>query len=658
MADKAPLRAKPWISPTNTANGFSLGNLVAALSSWTLAPLCRLACSESAVPRTPLNCAGEGVHECTSAPPHAIMGHVAATIFKFSFNTSHCSQIVDPNPLEISFFGPNATFINITEKNLIAEATGMSHLSKENKGTCTKRFYESLRDVFSRRGLVLIIVTIALFLDNMLLTTVVPIVPNFLLTTKAHHLVNTILDTTTYNCTSKALLKSTLSEAVLSLIPVAWASRAHVVLSMDDFLDPSRASKEEKMRVQKLLDRINTLASDCNLNVTKLAIQMRQSHMERENFRVGMLFASKSIVQLVVNPFVGPLTNRIGYSIPMFTGFLIMFCSTIVFAFGESYTVLLIARAIQGAGSACSSVSGMGTIATFYTDSKERTRAFGTALSGLALGVLVGPTFGGIVYQFVDKRAPFLMLAVLALLDGVLQIVILKPSIRPEQERGAPIVRLLRDPYILVAAGALTFGNIGIAILEPALPMWMKEHMNADNWAQGIAFLPASVSYLLGTNIFGIVAHRIGHCKRLGHLIVPTFGLGLSMGMVDASMMPQMGILVDLRHVAVYGSVYAIADVAFCLGFAFGPAVGGCVAQSAGFSWTIWGIAIVSALYSPLLIFLRNPPSRGEIQPLTGGKEQAPNIAKKGNTEDFALGGALGYDPTEGGQKAYDYGVD
>ncbi|VUZ48794.1 unnamed protein product, partial [Hymenolepis diminuta] len=57
------------------------------------------------------------------------------------------------------------------------------------------------------------------------------------------------------------------------------------------------------------------------------------------------------------------------------------------------------------------------------------------------------------------------------------------------------------------------------------------------------------------------------------------------MGMVDASMMPQMGILVDLRHVAVYGSVYAIADVAFCLGFAIGPAIGGFVAQSAGFSW-------------------------------------------------------------------------
>lgn len=34
--------------------------------------------------------------------------------------------------------------------------------------------------------------------------------------------------------------------------------------------------------------------------------------------------------------------------------------------------------------------------------------------------------------------------------------------------------------------------------------------------------------------------------------------------------MPIMGYLVDLRHVSVYGNVYAIADVAFCMGFALG----------------------------------------------------------------------------------------
>ena len=47
-------------------------------------------------------------------------------------------------------------------------------------------------------------------------------------------------------------------------------------------------------------------------------------------------------------------------------------------------------------------------------------------------------------------------------------------------------------------------------------------------------------------------------------------GLGLAIGMVDSSMMPQLGYIVDSRHNGVYGGVYAIGDVAFCFGFAIG----------------------------------------------------------------------------------------
>jgi hypothetical protein len=56
----------------------------------------------------------------------------------------------------------------------------------------------------------------------------------------------------------------------------------------------------------------------------------------------------------------------------------------------------------------------------------------------------------------------------------------------------------------------------------------------------------------------------------MNHLIVPNAGLGFAIGMVDSSMMPELGYLVDIRHTAVYGSIYAIGDVAFCLGFAIG----------------------------------------------------------------------------------------
>lgn len=130
------------------------------------------------------------------------------------------------------------------------------------------------------------------------------------MTTKARNLVNSILNGTAENCTSRSLLESTLTESVMHLVPTAWTSRAQIPLCMEDFLDPSKASRGERRQVQKLLDRVDILARDCDLNGTKLAVQMRQAHMERENFRVGMLFASKSIVQLLVNPCIGPLTNR------------------------------------------------------------------------------------------------------------------------------------------------------------------------------------------------------------------------------------------------------------------------------------------------------------------------------------------------------------
>lgn len=55
------------------------------------------------------------------------------------------------------------------------------------------------------------------------------------------------------------------------------------------------------------------------------------------------------------------------------------------------------------------------------------------------------------------------------------------------------------------------------------------------------------------------------------------------LGMIDASMFPLMGHLVDLRHVGVYGSIYAIADAAFCFAFALGPFFSGPLVKSVGF---------------------------------------------------------------------------
>ena len=59
-------------------------------------------------------------------------------------------------------------------------------------------------------------------------------------------------------------------------------------------------------------------------------------------------------------------------------------------------------------------------------------------------------------------------------------------------------------------AGAITFANMGIAMLEPSLPIFMMDRMNAEKYQLGTAFLPASISYLIGTNLFGPLGHRVG----------------------------------------------------------------------------------------------------------------------------------------------------
>merc|ERR1711963_782546 len=396
--------------------------------------------------------------------------------------------------------------------------------------------------------------------------------------------------------------------------------------------------------------------------------KLEQKHKElvEENFEVGVMFASKAFVQLIANPFVGPLTNRFGYSIPMFAGFVIMFVSTIIFAFSRSYAVLFIARALQGVGSSCSSVSGMGMLAERYPDDKERGNAMGIALGGLALGVLIGPPFGGIMYQFVGKSAPFIILAFLALFDGGLQLLVLQPQVSKKEEEAPSLKTLISDPYILVAAGAITFANMGIAMLEPSLPIFMMDRMNAEKYQLGTAFLPASISYLIGTNLFGPLGHRVGRwlaslvglyvigvalmlvpfATSPNMLIIPMAFLGFGIGMADSSMMPELGNLVDIRHSSVYGGVYAIGDIAFCLGFAVGPALSGSLVQGIGFRAMMIGIAVICFLYGPLLYFLKDPKPRTEqekqetSQLMYGANDRT--AVKYANFDDQLIGDPFG----------------
>ena len=48
------------------------------------------------------------------------------------------------------------------------------------------------------------------------------------------------------------------------------------------------------------------------------------TYLKKENVYIGILFASKPIVQILFNMFVGPLVDRIGFDVPMFCGYVVL----------------------------------------------------------------------------------------------------------------------------------------------------------------------------------------------------------------------------------------------------------------------------------------------------------------------------------------------
>lgn len=191
-----------------------------------------------------------------------------------------------------------------------------------------------------------------------------------------------------------------------------------------------------------------------------------------------------------------------------------------MFAVGESYWTLLLARAVQGIGSACIGVCGMSLVAQHYPEEARRSKVMGIILGSIALGVLLGYPFGSIFYDLVGKSAPFIILSTVIFLNLVLQMLTLDLSVhhvevqlqdaKPSETNWRA---LMECKMILAIVVAIWLSTSTMAILEPCLPIWLIQYLQPNKWQLGTVFIPDSVGYFVGTNFFGSIAYRYGQLK-------------------------------------------------------------------------------------------------------------------------------------------------
>lgn len=58
-------------------------------------------------------------------------------------------------------------------------------------------------------------------------------------------------------------------------------------------------------------------------------VPQSEEYLLSENFYIGILFASKPLVQIICNLLVGPLVDKVGFDIPMQVGYFVMFLSAL-----------------------------------------------------------------------------------------------------------------------------------------------------------------------------------------------------------------------------------------------------------------------------------------------------------------------------------------
>ncbi|KAI6200755.1 MFS domain-containing protein [Aphelenchoides besseyi] len=427
-----------------------------------------------------------------------------------------------------------------------------------------------------QKKLVLVVVSIALLLDNMLYMVIVPIIPRYLREIRAYD-----VEYVGYHNVSTRLPNGSM------LIKMTGGAI--------DYLD--------------------------------------------EEVELGWLFASKALLQIFVNPFSGFVIDRIGYELPMIIGLVVMFSSTAIFALGRSYGVLFFARSLQGFGSAFADTSGLAMIADRFTEENERSAALGIALAFISFGCLVAPPFGSILYTLAGKPVPFLILSFVCLIDAFMVFMVIQqkqsPVIRAsrsadpnEKVHGTPMWKLFMDPFVAICSGALIMANVSLAFLEPTITNWIVEFMpDTPKWMIGMIWFPAFFPHVLGVYVTvkllkrypqspwllamiglameGLSCIFLPFMNSVMLLIIPLSTICFGIALVDTSLLPLLGYLVDTRHVSVYGSVYAIADISYSLAYAFGPIIAGNVVHSMGFTALNIIICVVNIAYLPLLHMLR-----------------------------------------------------
>jgi DHA1 family multidrug resistance protein-like MFS transporter len=312
---------------------------------------------------------------------------------------------------------------------------------------------------------------------------------------------------------------------------------------------------------------------------------------------------------LLVRPF-GALSDRIGRKPMLMWGFVGYGIFMSLFAFATNIYWMYILRAAQGISSASVWPAASAYIAD-SVDASERGKAMGYMGMATSVGIMFGPAIGGFLKDLYGIQLPFIICGILTGSMAIFIKIMLKETVSCEYDENEPqdlallhrtvgwIAQDYREirgnVYARTLFGVMVAGfifNFAYALIEPLLPIFAEESLNASATQVGLAFTLAGTVGVIVRPIAGSLADSIGRKKPIivGSLYSGLMMLPMTVITTPAQMIYVLGAraagwaLVDPATLALLtdtcternrGKIFGLYQLSTGMGWMMGPLVGG-----------------------------------------------------------------------------------
>jgi len=390
----------------------------------------------------------------------------------------------------------------------------------------------------------------------------------------------------------------------------------------------------------------------------------------------GLVFGIFQLTAFFVSPIIGKFLPRIGIGRAFYGGLFLTGLLCILFGLlnrVEGVTAFIalsfLVRILTAFGYSAFLASSFTLVAKLFPETVAT--VFALVEMSFGVGMIIGPTVGGALYEAGGFTMPFGVLGGLLLGQALIATQTL-PELKDSTEDSSPaegfgLLAALKIPSVAVATFAVFSGSIAVGALQATLERHLAQ-FDLTTMEVGFFFMLYGGAYALPNPLWGWIADKFSpkivilvgsFLLVVGHLLVgPIPGIGLAPSYelcVVAVIVAGVGLGAQLvatfseaqrsavargfpNDVSTYSMVSSIWTSSFALGAFVGPTASGALSDVVGFRWAMvftagWNMIVFFLTLGSMMAskFGRKAKSGLLYQKIEGGNYGSVSTASKNN---------------------------